>query len=113
MHSDAADRTGLDRIDGQRAAVEAPPVRCAQILVVVAQVPHHIGCRLSGDRPVVGDAGDAPQRIAGLLPGGVDLTDDGMLGPGHVGQRRHRGADPVAPVMAPHRVQRPRRIGKA
>ena len=112
MHSDAADRTGLDRIDGQRAAVEAPPVRCAQILVVVAQVPHQIRSRaISVQRPVVCDTGDASQRVTAVVAGRINLTDDRVLGAGDPRERCQRGPHAGSAVMRAHRVQGSRRIG--
>jgi hypothetical protein len=115
--SKAANRPSLDRIDGQRAAVDAPTGPRAQVLVVVAQMPHEIGdsslAGAVGDRPVVGDAGYPAQRVVRLVAWGVDLADDRVLGAGHRGERGHGGPHTVAAVVAAHRLQRARRVGQA
>jgi hypothetical protein len=50
------------------------------VFVVVAQVPHHIGDTALGPAPVVGDTGDAAQRVSEVGGRGVHLTDDRVLG---------------------------------
>ena len=86
--------------------MDAPAFRRAQVLVVVAQMPHQIGRGIAGHRPVVGHACDPAQRVVAVIAPGVHLADDRVLGAGHPGQRRQRSAHPVAAVVAAHRVQR-------
>jgi hypothetical protein len=89
--------------------VDAPSGPRTQIFVVVTQVPHQVGdSALAGatlDRPVVGDAGDATQRVVRFVTGGVHLADDGVFGAGHPGQGRQRRAHAVPAVVAAHRLQ--------
>jgi hypothetical protein len=74
-------------------------------------VPHQVRDRAVADGPVVSDARDAAQCVVGVVSRGVHLSDDGVLGPGDGGECSHRGADTVAAVVVPHRLQRSRRVG--
>jgi hypothetical protein len=112
MFSKAANRASLDGVDGERAPVDPPARPGAQIFVVVSQVPHEIAGLPVGHRPMVSDARDAAQCIAGVVAGGIHLADDRVFGPVDGGERRHRGADTVAPVVMAHRLQGPRRVGQ-
>ena len=60
---------------------------------------------------MVSDACDAAQRIAGVVTGGIHLTNDGVFGPGNGGERCHRGANAIAPMVMAHRLQRSGRVG--
>ncbi|GAT13427.1 putative transcriptional regulator, Crp/Fnr family [Mycolicibacterium thermoresistibile] len=110
MAPQPTDRPGLDRIDGQGPAVDPPAPWGAQVLVVITQMPDHVGGLPAGIAPVMCDAGDPSQRMIRIGAGRVHLTDDRMLGAGHPRQPRQRRADPVVPVPPPHRLQRARRI---
>ncbi|KWX22470.1 hypothetical protein AFM11_20170 [Mycolicibacterium wolinskyi] len=66
---------------------------------------------IGAEGPVVGDGGDAAQRISGVGARGVDLADDLMLRSHHLGQRRQCRAHAVAAIPAPHRIQACRRLG--
>jgi hypothetical protein len=112
MRSETTNRPGLDSVDGQCAAVNAPACGCPQILVVITQMPYQIADLGVAERPVVRDAGDAAQCVVLVgVGGGVDLADDRVFGTGHGGQLGHRRSHTVAAVMAAHRFQRPRRVG--
>ena len=74
-----AHRAGLDGVDRQCAAVDAPSGRRAHVLVVVTQMPHQVGDLSVALGPVVGDTGNAAQRVVAVVGGRVDLTDDGVL----------------------------------
>jgi hypothetical protein len=112
MRSQAADRPRLDRVDGQRAAVDAPAGAGAQILVVVPQVPHQVGGAVVGDAEMVCDAGDAAQRVVPVGSRRVHLADDRVLGSRQSGQRAHRGPDAVAATERAHRLERSGWIGE-
>ena len=60
---------------------------------------------------MVSDARDAAQCIAGIVAGGIHLADDRVFGPGNGGERRHRGANTVAPVVMAHRLEGSGRVG--
>jgi len=62
-------------------------------------MPHQVGDLLVCGGPVVGDAGDAAQRVVEVLAGGVHLADDRVLGAGHRGQRAQRRPHPVAAAV--------------
>jgi hypothetical protein len=70
-------------------------------------MPHQVGDLIVGDRPVMRNAGDPSQRIVDAAACGIHLADDRVLCAGDGGQRRHRGADTVAAMVGPHRLQRP------
>jgi hypothetical protein len=102
---------GLDRVDGQRPSVDTPPGRGAQVLVVVAQVPHHvvdIGHRPAA-APMMGDTRDPAQRVPGFGSRGVHLAHDGVLGAGDRGQGGQRRAHPAVTVFGAGRRQLVRR----
>jgi hypothetical protein len=105
--------TGLDRVDGEGAAVDSPACLRAQVLVVVAQVPHQIGHLAVPLGPVVGDAGDATQRIVGLGRRGVHLAHDRVLGPVDASQGVHRGAHAGFAKLHADRIELMGRIGQA
>jgi hypothetical protein len=100
----------LDRVDGQRAAVDPPACRRSHVLVVISQMPDQVGDLVVGDRPVMRNAGDPAQRVVDAVARGIHFADDRMLCAGHDGQCRHRGADTVAAMVRTHRLQRPGRI---
>ena len=108
--SEATNRVCLDSVDGQCAAVDSPAGRRPHVLVVISQMPDQVGDLIVGDGPVMRDAGDPAQCVVDAVARGIHLADDGMLGAGHGGQRRHRGADTVAAMVRAHRLQRPGRI---
>jgi hypothetical protein len=111
MRSKPMNRAGLDDVDGERTAVDPPARPRAQVLVVVAQVPHQVGDLPAGDGPVVSDACDPAQRIVGVVAGGIHLTNDGVFGSGYRGQRGHRLPHPLAAVVMAHRLKRSGRVG--
>jgi hypothetical protein len=102
----------LDRVDRQCAAVDPPPGFGALVLVVVAQVPHHVGDAAVLDGPVVRDAGDSAEGVIMMRPFGIHLADDRVLGAFQPGDGRQGRPYPVVPVMVPHRLEHPRRIGQ-
>ncbi|ORU97122.1 hypothetical protein AWB94_30760 [Mycolicibacterium canariasense] len=112
MIAQPARLAGLDRVDGQRPAVDAPARRRAQVLVVVAQVPHHVvdtaGLRRAAT-PVMGNAGDPAQRVSGFRTGGVHLTHDGVLGALDRGKGCHGRANTRVAILGPGRRQLARR----
>ena len=112
MLSKPANRAGLDSVDGERAPVDPPARPRAHVFVVVAQMPHESAGFPVGDGPMVSDACDAAQRIAGVVAGGIHLTNNGMFGAGNGGERCHRGPDAVTPVTSAHRLQRSGRVGQ-
>jgi hypothetical protein len=61
----------------------------------------------------MGDGRDPAQRVIGFGSGGVHLTDDLVLGAGHVGQWRQCRQHPVAAVPVAHRLQLARRFREA
>jgi hypothetical protein len=75
-------------------------------------MPHGVGDAAVVDRPVVRDAGDPSESVIVMRPFGVHLADDRVLGAMHAGDGRQCRAHPVMPLMAPHRLQRPRRVGQ-
>jgi hypothetical protein len=93
--------------------MDAPPRLRAQVFVVIAEVPDQIGHLAVATSPMVGDGRDAPQRVAGLRPVGIHLADDGVLGALDRQECIHRGADAVAALLQPNRLQRMWRIGQA
>ena len=81
--------------------MNAPAGSCAQVFVVIAQMPDQIGHLLVGDAEVMCHASDSAQRIVGIRARGVDLADDLVLGARKAGQCRHRRTHAVAaPVVA-------------
>jgi hypothetical protein len=92
--------------------VNPPAGTGPQVFVVVAQVPHQIGHAVAGDRPVVRDAGDATQRVVGVVALRIHLADDRVFGAVHRRQRGHRRAYAVAPVLPAYRLERPRWVGQ-
>ncbi|BBY15817.1 hypothetical protein MLIT_14090 [Mycolicibacterium litorale] len=92
--------------------MEPPSRRGAPVFVVITQMPHDVADLTVGDAPVVRDAGDPAQGVSGIGGVGVHLTDDGVLGALHAGQRRHRVADTVVAVQVPLGFQDPRGIGQ-
>jgi len=93
--------------------VDAPAGRGAQVLVVVAQVPHQVGDLAVASRPVVRDARDAAKGVVRFGLRGVHLADELMLGPFDGHQRSHCGAHPGLASVHPHRSELVRRIWDA
>ena len=93
--------------------MDAPTCPGAQVFVVVSQVPDQVGQLAAARRPVVGDAGDAAQRVVGLGAGGVHLTDDRVFGPFDGRQGVHRGTHTGSAELHAYRSQFTRRVGKA
>jgi hypothetical protein len=104
MRSKATGRTCLDSVDRQRPPVDAPAGARAKILVVVTQMPDQGGDFVVGDGPVMRDADDPAQRVVGVS-GRIHLTDDRVFGAMDGGQRGHRGADAVSPVVLADRLE--------
>ena len=77
----------LDRVDGERAAVDPPAGRRPHVLVVISQMPDQVGDLIvGGDRPVMRNAGDPAQRVVDAVACGIYFADDRMLCAGHGGQ---------------------------
>jgi hypothetical protein len=75
-------------------------------------MPDQIGRVLRAESPVMGDGRDPAQRVIGVRPGGVHLTDDVVLGAGHLGQRRQCRQHPVPAVPVTNRLQLAGRFGE-
>src|ERR1700761_1966999 len=86
-------RAGLDGVDRQRAVSDPPSGGRPPILIVVAQMPDHIGQLIPVSVPVMRHAGDAPAGTIGLRADVEDLADDRVLGADGRGDGGHRGAD--------------------
>jgi hypothetical protein len=69
-------------------------------------MPHQIAGLTVRDGPMVRDARDATEGVVAIVTRRVHLTDDCMFGAGNGGQRGHRTAHAVTPVMRPHGFQR-------
>jgi hypothetical protein len=61
---------------------------------------------------MVRDARDAAKGVVAVVTRCVHLADNGVLGAGNGGQRGHRSAHTVTPVMHLHRFQRSGRVGQ-
>jgi hypothetical protein len=112
MRSKAENRPRLNSVDRQRAAVDAPSGPGAQVLVVVAQVPHQIGDLAVVKAPVVRHTGDAAKRVVGIGARRIHLADDRVLGSGDTRQGGHRRAHAVPALAVAHRLERSRRVRK-
>jgi hypothetical protein len=95
----------LNSIDRERPAVYSPTGPCAQVFVVVAQMPDQIGRLSVDDAEVVCDASDSAQRVAGIRAGCIHLADDCVLGTREAGQGRHRAAYTVAAAVGEDRIE--------
>ncbi|CDO05395.1 hypothetical protein BN977_00163 [Mycolicibacterium cosmeticum] len=109
MGAEPAGLAGLERVDGERPAVDAPTRRGAQVFVVVAQVPHHIVDLGAAVAPMMGNTGDPAQRVSGLRAGRIDLTDDGVLGAVDRGEGGHGSANTRMAMFGPRGRQLVRR----
>ena len=105
MRSKTPNLMGLNSIDRQRPAVYSPTGPCAQVFVVVAQMPDQIGRLSVGDAEVMCDASDSAQCVAGIRAGCVHLADDRVLGAREAGQGRHRAAYTVAAAVREDRIE--------
>jgi hypothetical protein len=95
----------LNSIDRERPAVYSPTGPCAQVFVVVAQMPDQIGRLSVDDAEVVCDAGDSAQRVAGIRAWCIHLADDGVLCAREAGQGRHRATYTVAAAVREDRIE--------
>ena len=120
MLSKTTNRPGLNSVDGQRAAMDAPAGLGAQIFVVVAQMPDQVRdspasgrCpQFIGEAPMMGDTGNAAQRVIGVRSGGVDLADDRVFGAVDSGKRAQRRAHAVVAPVPVDGLKESRRVGQ-
>jgi hypothetical protein len=76
-------------------------------------MPHDVADLAVLDAPVVRHAGDTAERVVVVVPLGVNLADDRMLGPRNAGKRAHGCANTVPAAAAAYRFQRARRVWKS
>ena len=62
--------------------------------------------------PVMGDAGNAAQRVMGFGAVRIHLADDRVFGAHHIGNGGHGRADPVAAGELADGFQMPGRVGQ-